>query len=130
MKVTDRKCHMLFPTPLISFQYEDFEETNTRIIDEIDAVDWDAYHQEKGISYAAGTTKAEDTYIQIECVLAFIQEYVQGQTHVFGHSSPPDSNHLFGLMHVVAGVRDAVHYLSHLDAVPTGNVTKLEVGDE
>ncbi len=74
--------------------------------------------------------KAEDTYIQIEGVLAFIQEYVQGQTYVHGHSSPPDHNHLFGFMHVVGGVRDAVKYLSHLDAVPTGNVTKLEVGDE
>ena len=74
--------------------------------------------------------QAEDTYLQIECVLSFIQEYLQGQTFVLDHCPSTDSNHLFGLMHVGGGVRGAVKYLSRLDAVPTGNVTKLEVGDE
>jgi len=40
---------------------------------------------------------------------------------------PCDTKHMSGLLRVLSGVRDAVEYLSHLDAVPTSNVTKLEV---
>ncbi len=73
---------------------------------------------------------AECTQIQIDAVLAFIKEFEQGQIEALENTIPPDTTHIFGLIHVLAGVRDAVKYLSRLDAVPTGNVTKLEVGDE
>ncbi len=73
---------------------------------------------------------AECTQIQIDAVLAFIQEYEQGQIEAIKNTNPPDSTHVFGLIYVVAGVRDAVKYLSHLEAVPGDNVTRLEVSDE
>ncbi len=70
---------------------------------------------------------AEGTRIQVDAVLAFIQEFEQGQIEALQISGPPNTKHVFGLIYVIAGVRDAVEYLSYLDAVPTGNVTKLEV---
>ena len=39
---------------------------------------------------------------------------------------PLNGPHCHGLFYVLEDVRDSVKYLSHLDAVPTGNVTKLE----
>ena len=69
---------------------------------------------------------AEGTRIQLDAVLALIQEFEQGQIETLQISGPPDNKHVFGLVYVIGGIRDAVKYLSHLDAVPTGNVTKLE----
>lgn len=71
--------------------------------------------------------RPEDTCGQIDAVLAFLQEYAQGQTFTNGHTYPASNAFAFGLIYVLDGVRDAVKYLSHLDAVPTDNVTKLEV---
>ena len=70
---------------------------------------------------------AEETQYTIDCVLAFVQEYGIGLQATFEHSMPCDTKHMSGLLRVLSGVRDAVEYLSYLDAVPTSNVTKLEV---
>ena len=68
----------------------------------------------------------------IDCVLAFVKEYAQARAVAIDtyDDHAPDTNNLYGLIYVLNGVRDAVKYLSHLDAVPFGNVTKLEVGHE
>ena len=66
----------------------------------------------------------EDTCGQIDAVLAFLEEYFQGQTYTHGHSTPAKSTYLFGLIYVLDGVRDAVKYLSHLEAVPLGKEVK------
>ncbi len=73
---------------------------------------------------------AEGTRIQLDAVLAFIQEFEQGQIEALKNTYPDNTTYVFGLIHVIGGVRDAVKYLSYLDAVPTGNVTRLEVSDD
>ena len=70
---------------------------------------------------------AEATHYAIDCVLALIQEYEIGLQATYEHSEPSDSKHMSGMLRVLDGVRGAVKYLSHLDAVPIDNVTRLEV---
>jgi len=74
-----------------------------------------------------GEGDAEDTANSIDGVLAFIQAYKLGQTDILQHPAPGDTQQISGLLRILDGVRDAVKYLSELDAVSTSNVTKLEV---
>ncbi len=68
MNVAKTKCYWLFPVPVALVQFDDYEGLNRKILDEINAVDWDAYHKEQGISYGAGHTRAEDTFINVDLV--------------------------------------------------------------
>lgn len=70
---------------------------------------------------------AEDTQNSIDCVLAYIQLCELGQLEISQHSEIGRDKSGPGLLRILDGVRDAVKYLSHLDAVPFDNVTRLEV---
>ncbi len=73
---------------------------------------------------------AEGTFIQVDAVLAFLQEYEQIQAQSTGYDSPPvDGKHIWGKIYVLDGVRTAVRHLMEL-SIPAAKVTKLEVGDE
>ncbi len=68
MKAAKSQSYLLFPAPVAVVQYEEFEETNQRILAEVSAVDWDAHHQQRGLQYEVGHTRAEDTFITRELV--------------------------------------------------------------
>lgn len=68
MRAAKQRCNLLFPIPVGVIQYEEFEEINERIMEEIDAVDWDQHHKELGMVFEADHTKAEDTFINMELV--------------------------------------------------------------
>ncbi|MCZ6619868.1 MAG: hypothetical protein O7E57_17250 [Gammaproteobacteria bacterium] len=72
----------------------------------------------------------ETTYLRTEAVLAFVQEFAQARALSFESygDNPPDDKHLWGLIYIISGCRDAVTALGHM-ALPD-NVTKLEVGDD
>ena len=67
----------------------------------------------------------EGTYLAINGVLAFLQDRLYRECEVVGGSLPVGVDHIVGELRILEGLRSAVKYLSHLDAVPTGNVTKL-----
>ncbi len=74
----------------------------------------------------------EGTAHMIDCVLAFTREHVLARALAIEEydDHPPNTQSMCGMIYVLDGARSAVEYLSHLDAVPFDNVTKLEVGNE
>ena len=68
MKATKRNRYEIFPVTVGVQHFQECQELNAQILDEINAVDWDAYHAEKGIHFETAESHAEDTFISLELV--------------------------------------------------------------
>jgi hypothetical protein len=60
VKVLQKRRDLLFPVPVGVIQYEGHDELNKKILEGIDAVDWNDYHAKKRVRYDVDDTKAED----------------------------------------------------------------------
>ncbi len=81
LKAAKSQCVLLFPVPVAVVQFEEYEEVNQRILDEINAVDWDAVHKELGINYDEENTSYEDTFIDLKRVPSckvVLEQFVNG----------------------------------------------------
>jgi len=67
MNVKQRHQLLLFPTPIWQFMFENCEELNARLYEEIVAFDWDTYKHEHNLTFGDDlTSRAEDTFIPID----------------------------------------------------------------
>lgn len=85
MKAAKSQCVLLFPTPIGVLHFEGYEEVNQRILDEINAVDWDALHEELGINFNDDHTLYEDTFIDLKKVPSckvVLEQFVNGCNHL------------------------------------------------
>ena len=66
MRLRSVEGEAIFATPIWHAQYEDFEQTNRAILDEIDAVDWHASHAQRGLLEHYERRHREDLFITLE----------------------------------------------------------------
>ena len=66
MRLRSVQGEAIFVTPVWHAQYEDFEETNRAILQEIDAVDWHESHARRGLLERYERRHREDLFITLE----------------------------------------------------------------
>mgnify|MGYP003348279223 CR=1 FL=1 len=67
MNVKERHRHLLFPTPIWQFMFEDCQAFNERLHHDIVSFDWEAYKQEKNLYFGGDlASRNEDTFIPVD----------------------------------------------------------------
>ena len=67
MNIRDQHRHLLFPTPIWQFMFDDCESLNERLYQDIVAFDWEAYKQANHLNFGDSlTSRNEDTFIPLD----------------------------------------------------------------
>ena len=63
MKLTNVDNQLLFPTPIWTIEYAEYEPVNDGILAEMDTVDWPAEHARAGLDQVVEDRYREDIFI-------------------------------------------------------------------
>ncbi len=67
MQLRNRTYHLLFPTPIWEYHFEDCEEFNDKLFGDVMSFDWEAYKEENRLSFGDSlTSRSEDTFIPLD----------------------------------------------------------------
>jgi uncharacterized protein (TIGR02466 family) len=81
LKIANVESDVLFPVPYWVIDFDDVEDVNQAILQEIDRVDWDAEHRRRGLQRLVNNRHQEDAFITTELVPSAKQV-----VDAFGHS--------------------------------------------
>ena len=123
MNVSSETEHLLFPTPIWEYQFEDLDSFNNQLSEAILSFDWHSYKQENALDFGNNLeTRNEDTFIPLDKapgIMHVLQLALEKSAAIADKFGWPLDNHSLKLTQYWANVNEPNDYNMRHHHIPS-----------